>query len=60
MTVDNWPEVLLENDVDKKTISFHKTIPEKNEHIFPKKIIEFTTLDKPWMTAQLKKVYKRI
>ena len=49
ITAHNWSQVLLENDLNKKTRTFHKTIREKYETIFPEKILEISPLDKPWM-----------
>lgn len=60
ITTHNWSEVLLEKDVNKKTVAFHKTIREQYENIFPEKITEFSPLDKPWMTPQIKKVHRRM
>ena len=60
ITAHNWSEVLLENDLNRKTITFHKTIREKYETIFPEKILGISSLDKPWMTPQLKNVHRRM
>ena len=56
---NNWSEVVLENDLNKKTISFHKTIREKYETIFPEKNLKISPMDKLWMTPQLNKVHRR-
>ena len=55
-----WDEVLKENCIDQKVISFHKTIRTKLDEFFPEKTIMVSYLDKKWMNPALKTLLRKI
>ena len=50
----------MNDDIDEKTRNFHKTIRSKYEEFFPEKTIFVSSLDKPWMTPELKRINRKM
>ena len=46
--------MLLEQNIDMKVINFHTTIRSKLDEYLPEKIVMVSSLDKKWMSPQLK------
>ena len=59
MTKHKWTEVLMEADVDKKTEAFHGYIRKLLDKHCPEKTVTVSSLDKPWMTPQLKQLLRQ-
>jgi len=47
---------LSTDDIDEKTQNFHNTIRSKYEEFFPEKSFIVSSLDKSWMTPELKRI----
>ena len=60
LTVHNWSEVLDFENVDDKASHFHKTLAFSMDLYFPEKIIKVSSLDKGWMTPELKQVHRKV
>ena len=56
----NWEEVFNETDIDKKVEMFHQTLRKHLDLTFPEKTVKLSTLDRKWMTPQLKKLIRKI
>ena len=54
-----WTEVFDEKDVDKKTKAFHGYIRKLLDNHCPEKSVTVSSLDKPWMTPQLKQLLRQ-
>ena len=60
MTEHKWEEVFETLDVDSKVENFHNTILEKLNTFFPVKTTTISSLDKKWMSPELKQMQRRI
>ena len=60
MKIHNWSEVLNVKNVDDKTEHFHKTLAFSMDLYFPEKIIKVSSLDKCWMTPELKQLHRQV
>ena len=60
MTIHNWSEVLDVENIDDKTENFHKTLAFSLDLYFPEKVIKVSSLDKCWMTPQLKQLQRQV
>ena len=47
-------------NIDKKVENYHRTLRENLDLIFPEKTVKISTLDRKWMTPQLKKLIRKI
>ena len=59
ITSHNWDEVFSEDDVNTKVANFHNTIIQRLNLYFPQKTIKISTLDKKFMTPELKQLQRR-
>ena len=59
LTRHRWSEVFNEKDVDKKTEAFHGYIRKLLDKHCPEKSVTVSSLDKPWMTPQLKQLLRQ-
>ena len=59
MTRHKWTNVLEAQDVDQKTELFHQFIRELLDKHLPEKAVSVSSLDKPWMTPQMKQVLRQ-
>ena len=59
MTEHKWEEVFETLDVDSKVENFHNTILEKLNTFFPVKTTTISSLDKKWMSPELKQMQRR-
>ena len=55
----SWDEVIEEQNIDKKVENFHRTLRQKLDEIFPEKTVKISTLDKKWMTPELKSLNRK-
>ncbi len=60
ITAHNWSSLLETQNIDEKTKIFHETIRSKYEEIFPESVINISSLDKQWMTPELKSLNRRM
>ena len=60
LTVHKWSEVLEFDDVDDKTVNFHKTLAFSMDFYFPEKRIQVSSLDKGWMSPELKQLHRKV
>ena len=60
MTIHNWAEVLECENINDKTSNFHKTLAFSMDLYFPEKIIKVSSLDKGWMTPELKQLHRKV
>ena len=60
MMIHNWSEVLDAESVDDKTENFHKTLAFSMDLYFPEKMIKVSSLDKCWMTPELKQLLRQV
>ena len=56
ITAEQFTEVLDATDPDKKVEALDKIFNKNLDRICPTKAIKTSTLDKPWMTDQLKRL----
>ena len=59
ITCHDWAEVLSVDDVDTKANNFHNTLIQKLNHFFPQKTMKISTLDKHYMTPELKQLQRK-
>ena len=59
MTQHKWTDVLDNTDIDKKTDHFHQYIRKLLDKYFPEKTVSVSSLDKKWMTPQLKQILRQ-
>ena len=53
-----WDEVFLDKSVDKQVELFHKWLSCNLDKYFPEKVTKISTLDKQWMSPQLKQLHR--
>ena len=59
ITAHDWKEVLEANNVDDKVTNFHQTLHQWLEKFFPEKMVKISSLDRKWMTPNLKILLRR-
>ena len=59
MTQHKWTDVLEAIDVDQRTEHFHKFLQKLLNKYFPEKSVSISSLDKQWMTPQLKQILRQ-
>ena len=59
ITTHQWSEVFSIQDVNTKVNNFHNTLIQNLNFYFPEKIIKISSLDKKFMTPQLKQLQRR-
>lgn len=60
ITQHDWKHILDENDPDIKVEQFHNYLRSLLEKYFPEKTIKISSLDKKWMTSELKQLMRQI
>ena len=53
-----WNEIFLNKSVDEQVELFHGWLRDNLEKYFPEKISKISTLDKKWMSPQLKQIHR--
>ena len=60
MTSHDWTEVFSTHDVDSKVNNFHNTLVSNLNLFFPQKTMKISSLDKKFMTPELKTLQRRV
>ena len=55
-----WAEIFLNKSVDEQVELFHGWLMENLNHFFPEKVTKFSSLDKHWMSPELKQLHRSI
>ena len=59
ITSHNWDEVFSAADANTKVANFHNTLIQRLNLYFPQKAMKVSTLDKKFMTPELKQLQRR-
>ena len=59
ITSHDWNEVFTVTDVEAKVENFHNTLIKRLDTYFPQKTMKISTLDKKFMTPELKQLQRR-
>ena len=59
ITSHAWDEVYVAGDVDEKVNNFHHYIRYLIDKYFPEKTVRISTLDKKWMSPELKLLHRK-
>ena len=59
-TCHRWEEVLSSEDVNVKTELYHKYQRDMLDKYFPEKTVTISSLDKSWMTPELKQLLRQV
>ena len=54
----DWEEQFLGKTVDQKVELFHKVLRTNLDKYFPEKSTKMSSLDKDWMSPQLKQIHR--
>jgi hypothetical protein len=55
-----WNEVINETEIDVKVKNFHATLRNNLDKFFPEKVVKISSLDKKWMTPDLKALHRQV
>ena len=55
-----WEDVLENEDIDSKVERFHNFIRKTLDKHLPEKSVTISSLDKPWMTPEMKRLLRKV